>query len=477
MLTGLQLFQSFDERLRRAEREAGAAQAEVDRALRRVGELRAAEAEAVQGLARLRLAMLGEGGGAALGELDAASAQARGLLAERNAALDAARAEVAARRRAVEEAEARRDEEAARLREAEEAAARAAEAARSRLEADPEWRRLRDAAEAAARVAQHAAQKAAYARRDREEKGRPYLGDPLFRYLWERGYGTARYRAGPFTRMMDGFVARVARYEPNRRAFALLDELPERLAEHASRMEEAARESAGALMAQEQRVAPAPPPPDRTALTRAEEALQQAHAALGEAERRRAILAAGEDEKTKRAAMVLEFALAQQSLVQLREAASRTPTPQDDGLVTRLERVAADRTRLERDIAGLRDQAAVAHRRVEELLSLRQEMRERGYDRAAWRMGDAALLGMLVGQVLSGALRRGTFWDRMEEYRVPDWGSSPGGWDSSPWGGQHGGGSPSGGFETGGGFGGNDSFRTGGSFGGGGGGFRTGGSF
>ena len=295
MLNGSQLLQSFDESLASAEQQASAAQAELDRLSARLDALRTAEAQALRELARLRLDMLGKDGGAAVERLDAASARARAVLEERARAAATAEEELAGKRRALEEATAARDREARRLQEAEETAKREAAAARERLAEDPEWVRLRDAAAEAARVAEHARQKADFALRDRDEKGRPYMEDPLFAYLWRRGYGTAEYRAGGFTRLMDGFVARVARYEPARRSYALLTELPERLAGHASRMRLAAEEQAAAFGAYERRIvtgqAGGELPAIRSALERAEDAVETAHAALDETERRHAALA------------------------------------------------------------------------------------------------------------------------------------------------------------------------------------------
>ena len=46
---------------------------------------------------------------------------------------------------------------------------------------------------------------------DREEKGKPYRDDPLFMYLWERGYGTSAYKAGNLIAWLDGLVARHGR--------------------------------------------------------------------------------------------------------------------------------------------------------------------------------------------------------------------------------------------------------------------------
>jgi hypothetical protein len=459
--SGGDLMQGVDERLARAEREAQAVQAEADQLAARRDALRAAEAEALRGLARLRLDALRQGGcgaDAALDRLDAAGARARALIEERARAFAAAEAELAERRRALEAANAVRDAEAARLREAEAAFAAALAAARERLAEDPEWRRLRDAAAEAARTAQHAEQKAAYARQDREAKGKPYEDDPLFLYLWRRGYGTARYRAGLIARLLDNWAARVARYGPARRSYALLTELPERLAGHAARMRDAAEAAAAELAAYERQAAGAPEVPEalRDALERAEDAVEAAHAALGEAERRRAALTAGEDAATREAASEIESALVQAGLRALREAAARTPTPQDDAMVARMERAAAERAVVERRLGERRSEAEAARRRVQELLSVRHEMRRRGYTRDRWSFGDGALIGVLLSELLRGALSRDGFWDRMGQHRIPQGGGGP--WS-----------------DTGGGFGGEGGFRTGGTIGGGG--FKTGGSF
>ncbi|HEY8612501.1 MAG TPA: hypothetical protein VIL69_14590, partial [Roseomonas sp.] len=325
-------------------------------------------------------------------------------------------------------------------------------------------------------VAQHARQKADFARRDREEKGRPYMDDPLFAYLWNRGYGTAAYHAGSFTRLMDRFVARVARYDPVRRAYALLTELPERLSAHAERMRNSAEEQAAALAAYQQRITTGQAERDlagvRAALDHAEDRLEAAHAALGQAERRRAELT-DQDAATREAMTVLEATLSQENIRNLREAAARTPTPRDDAVVARIAHAGAERAELERQLVQRRTDAAAARDRVQQLLTLRHEMRDRGYGAGHWNFGDGALLGMLLGQVLGGALSHGAFWDRLAQHRIPDagpWGG--GGWEGSFGGGD--GGLWGGG--TGGSFGGDGGFTTGGSFGGGGG-FRTGGSF
>ncbi len=60
---------------------------------------------------------------------------------------------------------------------------------------NPEYVEKRRAAENLAQVAAESLRKTEQAEADREAKGKPYRDDPLFMYLWERGFGTKNYRA------------------------------------------------------------------------------------------------------------------------------------------------------------------------------------------------------------------------------------------------------------------------------------------
>lgn len=489
MLTGTDLFDSVDERLGRVDRDARAAQSELEALAARRDQARAAEADALRALARLRLMALRDGA-ATLGQLDAAEDSARRLLADRSRGMRAAEMQLDRAREAVAAAQAERDRRAAALREAEAVQQAALDAARARAAQDPEWQALRRLADEAERIAAHATKKAALAHEDLAAKGKPYRDDPLFTYLWDRGWGTPQYRTGiGLTRMLDGWTARVAGFDAARRGYALLSELPARLDEHAARMNEAAGRALAALAEAEHRIAglPAGDPAlraPRDALDMAEQALDSARAAATEAERARAGLAAGQDEATRAAEAQIEAALGSADLRSLREAARRTPSPDDDAIVARLEAAAAARAEAERGLQLAAVSAGQARRRREEVETLRAEMRSRGYGRDQWDFKDGALVGVLISEVLRGALSRDGFWDRMGQHRRRDpWGQPPvpaprprdtdggGAWPMpgpmpmpGPWG-------RSGAGDDGGGF------KTGGSMEGGGGGFRTGGSF
>ena len=94
MLSGLQILQGFDDRLRRAQTEAAAAQQETDRLALRRDALRATEANALGQLARMRLTGLRDSDPDALTRLDEASGRALTSLEQRRQAVVAADAEL-----------------------------------------------------------------------------------------------------------------------------------------------------------------------------------------------------------------------------------------------------------------------------------------------------------------------------------------------------------------------------------------------
>ena len=63
-----------------------------------------------------------------------------------------------------------------------------------------------------------------------------------FIYLWKRGYGTTEYRAGLFSRFLDGWVARLIKYESSRINYWNLVEIPKRLQEHSDAVDNLADE-------------------------------------------------------------------------------------------------------------------------------------------------------------------------------------------------------------------------------------------
>jgi hypothetical protein len=93
------------------------------------------------------------------------------------------------------------------------------------------------AGDAASRQMVEAAEhKAAQAEADLAAKRVPYENDPIFMYLWRRGFGTPRYTSTGLVRTLDRMVARHVGYSDASRNYTMLTELPLRLREHADRL-------------------------------------------------------------------------------------------------------------------------------------------------------------------------------------------------------------------------------------------------
>jgi len=475
-----------------------AVEAQLEAASRTLVETDQARARALSELAAIRVAWLAEGGLA--DRLNEADRRALSLLERREALRAAVEGELAA-------AEADRARRAGARREAVEALERAAErldeaeaATQARLTQDPGYRALREAAEAAERIAVHADEKATLAEEELAAKGAGYEADPLFAYLWRRGYGTTAYRGWPATRWLDGRVARLIGFERARRNYHSLQELPLRLREHADRVGTAADEALAALAerdAAEREADGVPPLADaveaaRARLTEIDAEIERVGETIGAVEERLAAFARGEDPLYLEAVALLTEELGRVSLKALAREAIATPLPEDDRVVARLLELERRRETQTVAQAELREAAARHKARATDLERVRIDFTRRRFDQPGSVFAEGAMIGTLLAQLLDGAMTRDALWRVLERQRRvapkrsdPTFGSGGFG-RGSPWGGGSSGGSrggPSvgfggtkraGGIKTGGSIGGGG-FKTGGRIGGGG--FKTGGKF
>lgn len=221
----------LDGELGRLRQSLAAALADADDVESRRAAIHCEQAAAYGALAAMRLGFVQAGGNGA--EFDKLDASARAL-AERHtefveaekAALEAAQAELA-------RLEAKRSGLAAQH----DAAIAAYEArvadAEANLKGSAAYAALVEAAQEARAVRQRAQQKLEIARTDRTQKGAPYELDPLFSYLWSRKFRSPDYKAGGIVRLLDGWVAKLCRYDEAFLNYQRLTQLPDRIAEHA----------------------------------------------------------------------------------------------------------------------------------------------------------------------------------------------------------------------------------------------------
>jgi hypothetical protein len=463
MISGRQALAQIEQTIAKARQQEAQLERAYAAATQEVGRLRIQRTESFRELARLKLDAIAKE--KAVGELDAAERQALSVLHSRQEALR----QLTERRRQAEErvrqAEAARQDAVDALEKALNGVETLRKSVEAKVSIDAEWTSSRARVDRLTGQAQQAEKKAVQAETDREQKRRPYEADPLFMYLWTRKFGTAAYRAGPFTRSMDRMVARVVGYDQARANYVLLNEIPERLREHSRRLIDDLREERTRLTALERKAlvdagieaSEAAAAKVRDAVAEADSRLAEAREALATLDRTYDSSVLEGDAPYREAVEVLAAADQRENLDQLYQEALRTPTPRDEELIRRIQ---ATDTLIDRAL----HQAVDAHRQLKDVAQRRamieqesEMLRQQGYDTPYGTFGNEAALGNVLGGVLTGAIGgailgqvlRGGFHH----------GPSP--WDSG-----FGGGLPIPPL---------DGFGTGGSFGGGG--FRTGGSF
>ena len=346
---------------------------------------------------------------------------------------------------------------------------------KSALEKTADYGRRQETAAAAVQVAGRADEKASQSEADLASKGKPYQDDMLFMYLWDRRYLTPDYRHGGITRMLDGWVARLIRFKETRADYHMLNELPQRLREHAAKAAEEAERQQQSLLAMERQAAEKDGVAIlQAALDTAEKQLQQVNDDIHAEEKRYQELlrqkndfASGEDEYTQKAVALMAAELAREDVIALFQQAQSTPRPEDDAIVMRLHQLQQTHKTLTDRISELKTNQQQQRNALEDLSTLREKFRRSNYDASASSFPANLGLGVLLGEILRGGISSGSAWDRIDhsqKWDFPDAGRS----------GRGGSGRSRG--RSGGGFGGFGGFGSGGSFGGGGG-FRTGGGF
>lgn len=510
---GPQALASLEEAMRDIRREEDEISRRVARSAERITKIKESEAELFRQLAQLRLdpavqAQLDGQISAAEGKArDMLKAHARDVAAAEQAmiAVDKKRAELVDRRNA-----------ALGLLEDRQAQLQALTLSlNAALQADPSFQAKRRETEELDQVAEQSMRKTEQAETDREEKGRPYRDDPLFLYLWDAGYGTSRYKANNLVRYFDGMVANLVGYHKARPNYAMLNDIPLRLREHAEHQEAKVQAAEAELAALEvAAVDTAGGKPMRDAIAVASSEIEKLDAQIVDCEDQRdaaasalQALAEGRDPAFAGAAAELAAALGREDIKRLLADARLTRTGQDDTLVAQIDDT---RTRLREEEEESREQrerlkTLAARRR--ELEDIQWEFKKQRFDDPQSSFREDRLVGDLLNDFLRGGISAASYWDqwRKSQNWAPgnEWGA---GYKSTrqkrgnanPWGnpsggnfswpdGSFGGGSskPRSGGGFGGGWGGKPSGggfsrpRTGGTIGSknGGGGFKTGGGF
>lgn len=438
-LSGPDALRSLDEALRDIRREEDEIAKRLARSADLVTKIRNTENDLFRQLAKVRL---DEGSRAELGtRLTEAETRARDMLKRHADELAATEAALTAEDKTIAALTAERAAAVA------ETAALQAElgAIATRIEAEAtgsaEYRTQREAAERLSHVAEEAARKTEQAEADREEKGKPYRDDPLFMYLWERGFGTRNYKANNLVAWLDGLVARHIGFVAARPNFAMLNEIPLRLREHAERQQQIALEARDALAAlAAAAIDAAGGKPIRERLDKANARIAELDAEMLSVEDRRddlaqqqRDLAQGSDPAFASAISALAETLQRHDMQTLLAEARLTRTPQDDTLVKQIDDARARATEEEDEARDQKARLKTLAARRRELEDIQFEFKKANFDNPSSTFREDRLVGDLLNDFLRGGITAAGYWDQWR--RSQNWTGGPPGpaGRGSPW--------------------------------------------
>ncbi len=416
MLTGPQALGALHEALDEVRQEERDIADRLSRASEKAARLRETEAGHFRALAEERLS--GAERQAVTKRLGGAEDRAREMIAQHNADLGAAQKRLKELDAELGELSALRQSETESLDKAQAELAELSKSVMAELEADEAFAKRRQQAERLFEVAKRAVEKIEQAEADREEKGRPYRSDPLFMYLWERGYGTKAYRANTLIRALDGWVARIVDFYRARPNFAMLNEIPMRLREHAERLQAGAEAASDKLEELEIEAI------DKAGGKKTREAIAAAQAKIDaidddmvaaederdEQARDQRQLADGSDPAFRDAVQILADSLAHEEIGALLAAAQATETGRDDTIVAQIEQtrrqIAEDETEVRED----RDRLKLLATRRRELEDIEWEFKKQRFDDPRSTFDKDDLAGNTLEEFLRGAITAATYW-------------------------------------------------------------------
>ncbi len=398
--------------------------------------LRREETEGFRALARIKLDVMTRD--QVIGTLDATERQALAMIeAHQHATQDLTR------RR--DEAQAVLDSAEAAKHDADQALADALQAldqqrhrTADRVKATSDWQAAKAAVEAATKIAANADEKASLAEADLAAKRQPYEADPLFMYLWARRHGQAEDTSGSLVRFLDRRIARLVGYRDARANYAMLQEIPTRLREHAQgKQQDIAAAQAhvatlerAALIADGVEALEAKVEHAEAAVRSGESGILKITADLQaiEAERQKTF-GSGDDSAYGGAVSLLADGLAHDDLRQLYEEARRTPTSADDTVITTITTARAAYEKADGEIVRIRTSIRDIASRRWELESTRDRARSQGYEDPRGTFDDNNEVLNVIGTILGGVLRSGIL-DRAlsNNHRSPGGSSWPGSW-------------------------------------------------
>ncbi len=307
------------------------------------------------------------------------------------------------------------------------------------ISANPQYAKIQEETLKLQEVAKQAQAKTELAQADQQEKGQPYRNDPLFIYLWERKFGTKDYKSSNLFRWLDNKVARLINYSDARANYAMLNEIPLRLSEHANYQNELLKASQDKLITLEQKaIDSAGGKPFRQTITKAQSKLNDIdNKLLGLEDERNEkanayrLLAQGREPAFEEATQMLAQSLNRQDIQELMRMAQLTSNNEDDIIVKKIDDI---KSRILDEIPiskQYKQRLKTLHIRRRELEDIEWEFKKSRFDDPRSSFKKNELAGSLLAEFLSGAISAAVYWNQWQNSHswqsgASDWGGSIG---------------------------------------------------
>ncbi len=307
------------------------------------------------------------------------------------------------------------------------------------ISANPQYTKIQEETFKLQEIAKQAQAKTELAQADQQEKGQPYKNDPLFIYLWDRKFGTKDYKSSNLFRWLDKKVAHLINYSDARANYAMLNEIPLRLSEHADYQNQLLHASQDRLNTLEQEaIDKAGGKPFRLAITKAQGKLNELDNKLLALEDERdekanayRLLAQGREPAFEEATQMLAQSLNRQDIQELMRMAQLTSSAEDDIIVKKIDDI---KSRILDEIPiskQYKQRLKTLHTRRRELEDIEWEFKKSRFDdpRSSFKKND--LTGSLLTEFLSGAISAAVYWNQWQNSHswqsgASDWGGGIG---------------------------------------------------
>ncbi len=420
MLTGRQTLGTIEQSLADLRREEAELSKRIERSTRALTDLQERQSEAYRDLARFRLDS--DAAGALNTRLDSAAREARRLLDKRTTDYKVLSDQLRLSESERNQLQKKRQELDSARDAAENQMDELMEAVDGRLEHDSAYQAQKDVTERAIATAEAAAEKALTSEQDRDQKGKAYEADPLFMYLWKRGFGTPDYDHRGIIRSLDTWVAGLVRYHDARANYAMLTGIPERMARHAARCADIALEEEAKLADFSRNAMTDAAGSDLVgAIETYTEEIERLEGELDSQDRRIDTLSGalaefsnGEDSDFQKAEEHLSVSLQADDLNDLWRTALTTPSPEDEKIVQRIEDLKDRLEQIAREIRQDRELQRDISRRRAELADVIKRFRSKGYGSWESTFSDDKLTTVLLGELIKGAISGADYWARAE---------------------------------------------------------------